>query len=719
MNEAAAPAIMRLHPSLRYVIASNLGWRGLRPIQEDAIPPVLSGATTLILAPTAGGKTEAAILPLFSRILDEQWAPTSILYLAPLRALLNDLGERLGELAGHLGLTVGVWHGDVGQRERRRIASAPPDVLLTTPESLEVMLSLASSERRALLLGLRVVVVDEVHAFYGIDRGTQLLALLERLQFWGEHDVQRIGLSATIGNPADLVTWLQGSSERPTSLVRVARSAERTEAFELRYQTRLSGVVADIAQFEREKIIAFCRTRSDVEELAHALERSGRPAWAHHSALSRENREDAERAFREAREGVLVATSTLELGIDIGDLDRVVQVDAPTTVASLVQRLGRTGRRGGEAAMTFIATNPEQLTLVAALLALHAKGWIEPIVPPWRPFPVLAQQILATVLQSGGVGRSVLTDQLARNAAFSRITRDEIDGLLDYFIAESVLELADGALTFGLVGERRFGYRNFMELTSVFQSTESVLVRSGGRDVGTLDRWFIEEMLARDRSTFLLNGRAWNVERWPEADAVVDVVAASSADAPLFLGAGLVLSWDVMQSVRRILADQGRLEDLMPPRTLVASEAAQALDELRLVSAPQRLERASNPLIKNGRLWQLYTYAGVRANRLICDLVFEPLALAATVTNTAIKFRVNALDVEALRSRIAVLSANDTGSLLADRKERPAVNAKFADLLSEVALRLFSQERAYDTDGALLAARAGIHVVEQAANATH
>jgi ATP-dependent Lhr-like helicase len=206
-----ARAYGRLHPSLRYVIATHLGWSDLRPVQRDAIGPILDGDTTVVLAPTAGGKTEAAILPLFSRILDEHWAPTSVLYIAPLRALLNDLGNRIGDLAGQLGLHTAVWHGDIGQRERRRIVAAAPDLLLTTPESLEVLLSFAGDDRRALLATIRVVVVDEAHAFYGIDRGTHLLALIERLAAWAAHDVQRIALQRRSAIPT---TFYNGSEDR-------------------------------------------------------------------------------------------------------------------------------------------------------------------------------------------------------------------------------------------------------------------------------------------------------------------------------------------------------------------------------------------------------------------------------------------------------------------------------------------------------------------------
>lgn len=707
---APATAFARLHPSLRYVIETSLGWRTLRPIQEEAIGAILSGATTLVLAPTAGGKTEAAVFPLLSRILDDTWAPTSVLYIAPLRALLNDLGERLSEVTGQLGLSVGVWHGDVGQSQRRRIAAAPPDVLLTTPESLEVLLSMASPERRALLLGLRAVVVDEIHAFFGVDRGTQLLSLLERLTVSLDRDVQRIGLSATIGNPVELLEWLRGSTREPGKLVQVARSAERAEVFELHYRESLPGVVAEIARFVGEKTIVFCRTRSDVEELTHALAAAGHSVWAHHSALSRETREDAETEFRAAAAGALVATSTLELGIDIGDLDRVVQIDAPTTVASMLQRLGRTGRRGGPAMMTFVATNQEQLMLAGALLKLHAVGWVEPLVPPWQPFPVLAQQLLATVLQTGGLSRSELADRLSDNAAFTRIGRPDIDRLIGHLLATAVLQVVDGSLTFGEHGERRFTYREFTRLASVFQSTESVTVQASDREVGTLDRWFVDEMIARNRSTFLLNGRAWHVVGWPESGSDLAVTPAAVADAPLFVGSGLVLSRAVMQSIRGMLASTEPLETALPDGTRLSEAAKAQFAALRAASEPQTLARAASSLIDDGATAQLFTYAGLRANRLVSDLIFEPIAVKTTITNTGVRYKAKDVTANHVSTRFTALSGSNLEAERFGLPSHAAATAKFFDLLDAAAQRRFSHERLYDVAGAVQTFADGMRV---------
>lgn len=201
----------RLHPGVVHHIVNTLGWPGLRPLQEEAIEPLLDGADAVLLAPTAGGKTEAASFPLLSRMAAENWTGTSVLYVCPLKALLNNLLPRLETYTSWLGRTAALWHGDVSQPRRKRILRDRPDILLTTPESLEAMLVSANVDHRAFFSGLRTIVVDEVHAFAGDDRGWHLLAVLERLERVVGRSVQRVGLSATVGNPEQLLTWLQGS----------------------------------------------------------------------------------------------------------------------------------------------------------------------------------------------------------------------------------------------------------------------------------------------------------------------------------------------------------------------------------------------------------------------------------------------------------------------------------------------------------------------------
>jgi ATP-dependent helicase Lhr and Lhr-like helicase len=199
-----------LAPALEYHVVNSLGWPDLRPLQRAAVAPVRSGGDALLLAPTAGGKTEAAVFPLISEMVEGDWSGLSVLYVTPLRALLNNLHPRLTGYAGWVGRRVGLWHGDVGPAARRAMIADPPDILLTTPESLEAMLVSVNVDHRALFGHVRAVVIDELHAFAGDDRGWHLLSVLERVQRLAGRRLQRVGLSATIGNPDALLAWMGG-----------------------------------------------------------------------------------------------------------------------------------------------------------------------------------------------------------------------------------------------------------------------------------------------------------------------------------------------------------------------------------------------------------------------------------------------------------------------------------------------------------------------------
>lgn len=343
-----------LHPVLVHHIVNSLGWRSLRPLQQEAISPLLDGEDALLLAPTAGGKTEAAAFPLLTAMDQQHWTGLSVLYVCPLKALLNNLLPRLETYAGWLGRRVALWHGDTSEAARQRILRDPPDILLTTPESLEAMLVSVKVEQRQLFTGLRGIVVDEVHAFAGDDRGWHLLAVLERLTRVAGRPIQRVGLSATVGNPADLLAWLQGSG-RGNRVAHVVAPETAPSAggvppgdIELDYVGSVDNAAIVIAALHQgEKRLVFCDSRQLVELIGAALCSRGVTTFLSHASLSLDERRRAEHAFAGARDCVIVATSTLELGIDVGDLDRVIQIDAPSAVASFLQRLGRTGRRPG------------------------------------------------------------------------------------------------------------------------------------------------------------------------------------------------------------------------------------------------------------------------------------------------------------------------------------------------------------------------------------
>lgn len=385
----SAAAFAALHPVIQHHVVNTLGWDRLRPLQAEAVEPLLGGDDALLLAPTAGGKTEAALFPLLTRMAEGGWRGTSLLYVGPLKALLNNLQPRVDRYAAWLGRAAAVRHGDTPAMDRRRLVVDRPDILLTTPESLEAMLVSATVDPRVLLGEVRAVVVDEVHAFAGDDRGWHLLAVLERVARLAGQPLQRVGLSATVGNAEALLGWLQGSGQatRTRSLVNPAAEAAVPPELALDYVGSLANAAKVIAAFHRgEKRLVFAETRASVEEVAVHLRGLGVATFVSHSSLAAGERRRAEQAFAEARDCAIVSTSTLELGIDVGDLDRVVQVGAPGSVAAFLQRLGRAGRRVGSSRnVLFLATTEEELVGAAALLSLWADDYVEPVLPPPGP----------------------------------------------------------------------------------------------------------------------------------------------------------------------------------------------------------------------------------------------------------------------------------------------------------------------------------------------
>ncbi|MCK5796320.1 MAG: DEAD/DEAH box helicase, partial [Deltaproteobacteria bacterium] len=426
-------AFDRLSPALQYQVANGLGWTSLRPVQERAIDAVLDGCNCIVLAPTAGGKTEAALFPLLSLMDTEERQAVSLLYVAPIRALLNNQEARLQSLSALVGRRAFKWHGDVNQSARKRFLDDPTDILAITPESLEAMLIGAKVPVRRLFAPLQAVVVDEVHAFAAGDRGGHLMAVLERLARFSQHDFQRIGLSATVGNPEEIGRWLQGSSARRSVVVDPPKVSVDPK-LSLDFVGHLENAAKVIEQLHRgKKRLVFADSRRLTEELAHHLGQREVDVHLSHSSLSISERNAAERAFAEGDNCVIVATSALELGIDVGDLDHVLQIDCPSTVSSFLQRMGRTGRREGtEPNCTFLVLKDQKLVQAAALLRLHAEGYVESVKPSARASHLLAHQIMALTLQETGVPVDSWWAWVSNAAPFADLRAADRQELLDH-----------------------------------------------------------------------------------------------------------------------------------------------------------------------------------------------------------------------------------------------------------------------------------------------
>lgn len=558
--EQSSSAFGRLHPSLQHHIVNSLGWRSLRPLQEATIDPILAGDHALLLAPTAGGKTEAASFPVISRIAEQDWQPLSVLYLAPLRALLNNLLPRLERYASFTGHRVALWHGDVGPGDRSRILGEPPDILLTTPESLEAMLMSTRAET-SFFRNVQTVVVDEVHAFASDDRGWHMLAVLERLSRITGRELQRLGLSATVGNPEELLEWLTPGTKRGSHVIAPPASAIADETdVQIDWVGSLGNAARVIAALHRgEKRLVFVDSRAGAEHLTSELLTHDVNTFVSHGSLGREERRRTEQAFSESQNCVIVATSTLELGIDIGDLDRVIQIDAPPTVASFLQRLGRTGRRSGSVRNAlFLGVSKDAFLQSLALARLYTAGFVEPVRAPAFPAHLLAQQMMALTLQEDGLGASEWRRWLGEPHAFGAEVFGEGDDVLQHMLDEEILFNDEGLLSFGQEGEATFGRYHFMELMSAFTSEPVFAVRAGRNEIGHVPD---VALAAADQNggRLLLAGRHWFIDAVDWKRRVINVLPATGGGKIKFWGSAQPLSFELCQSIRAVLngADVG------------------------------------------------------------------------------------------------------------------------------------------------------------------
>lgn len=596
-----------LNDAVEYHIVNSLGWSALRPLQRAAVEPIRSGTDCLLLAPTAGGKTEAAVFPILSELIDREWAGLSVLYVTPLRALLNNLQPRINSYASWIGRRAELWHGDVSQSVRKRILSNPPEILLTTPESLEAMLVSRRVDHQSFFANIHMVVVDEVHAFAGDDRGWHLLSVLERIQRISGKPIQRIGLSATVGNPQQILDWLQGSghSQGKPSVVVSEEAAQASDVeVVLDYVGSIDNAAQVISKLHRgEKRLAFCVSRSDCEELAYALRARGVTAFVSHASLSADERRLSEQAFAEGRDCVIVATSTLELGIDVGDLDRVIQIDSTWTVSSFLQRLGRTGRRvGTKRNALFLSTNYDALLRAAAVLLLWKRGFVEAIESPPEPNHIAAQQLLALALQE----RQFRPDALERWWG-SLPVMNRADEILDFLRASDFLTEDSGHLFIGPQAEKKFGRRYFMELLSAFTAAPELKVIAGQREIGSIAPIaLVASGSESSEHKLLLSGRSWLVEAVDWDRHIVRVSEMEDKGKSRWESGSVAESYEMMQAMREILLGAA-------PDVQISQRAQQHLPELR-ISHTGTVDESGLILHRTEATQVFWTWAGLKAN---------------------------------------------------------------------------------------------------------
>jgi ATP-dependent Lhr-like helicase len=671
-------AFEQLHPALQHHIVNSLGWRELREVQASSIDAFLMGANLVVLAPTAGGKTESAFFPIISQMLTEGWDGLSVLYISPIRALLNNQEHRLQKYFTLVGRRAACWHGDTSQGDKRRILADPPDCLLTTPESLEAILVSSTTNHQEFFKNIQTVVIDELHAFAGDDRGWHLLSVLGRIRRLAERDLQRIGLSATVGNPAEMLAWLSSGSQRQRKVISPAPAKRQAPDVQLDYVTSLQNAAKVISLLHQgEKRLVFCDSRSRVEQLALLLREREVQTFVSHSSLGSEERRAAENAFAQKQNCVIVATSSLELGLDVGDLDRVIQIDASATVSSFLQRMGRTGRReGAQSNCLFLATSDEGLLRAAALLDLWGSGYIEPVNAPPKPFHILAQQLMALILQERGIGRRAFVEWLTDVPAFTAMPSDQVKALVDHLILTGTLFEDAGILSFGAEGEAAYGRKNFLELLSVFTSPPLFRVLSGKTELGNVhESTFYKK---QDGPVILvLAGRSWKTNHLDWKRRIAHVEPANERGRSRWIGEGQFLSFRVCQAIRRVLA----AETIEP---YWSKRATAQIGELRLDYPWASHDHTTLLQQPNGEL-QWWTFAGGLANSIVLDHLGG--GSRARTDNLCIRFSptLKLADVESL------IDSRIRDEITAVPSEEVITNLKFGECLPPaIAAEVFS-----------------------------
>jgi superfamily II DNA/RNA helicase len=653
---AVSNAFERLHERVRRWVWQEK-WDQLRDVQEQAIEPILSGSKdVIIMAATAAGKTEAAFLPICSRLTGDAGGSVRALYVGPLKALINDQFQRLDRLCEHLEIPVHRWHGDVQAGAKQSLLKTPSGVLLITPESLEALFVNRGTHISRIFGGLEFVVIDELHAFIGNERGRQLQSLLHRLEIAIRKHVPRIALSATLGDTdiaakflrprmgadvtvitssgdgRELKMQVRGYRATAPALSRAEQRTAEKAGHEVQLEEVTSGDKITISEHlfttlrGRDNLI-FANARTAVEEYADLLRRMSEKQhvpnefFPHHGNLSKELREDVERLLKDRNRPLnAVCTSTLELGIDIGSVHSIAQIGAPPSVAAMRQRLGRSGRKAGEASILRLyvvaeevtdstapqdTIHPELVQSIAMLNLLLAK-WYEPPATGALHLSTLVQQVLSLIAQHGGITAKDAWEVLCKSGPFGEVdARMFAEFLRGLGAHDLIAQAADGTLLPGGVGERIINHYSFY---TAFTTPEEYRLVSDGRTLGTLP---IDYPVAEGQF-LIFAGRRWRVTRVEPEQKVIDLVPAPGGRPPQFGGTGISVHDNVRQEMLKVY----RSGDI--PIFLDAG-ARGLLTEARANFA--RLGLVENEIIASGDQALLFPWMGSRVmNTLFLQL---------------------------------------------------------------------------------------------------
>ena len=541
-----------IDPNLTTKFAS-LGFKKLTEIQKKGVPVIFQKKDSLVIAPTGSGKTECSVIPIFSHVKKSRKnGKIKTLYITPLRALNRDVFRRITRYAEYDGLTIEIRHGDTSQSVRKKITNNPPDILITTPETLVILLT--QKKMLDALSELEWIIIDEVHELLSSERGSQLSLSLERLQLNSNLDITRVGLSATIGNIEDAAKFVVGTKRKCRI---IHDNSVRKYEVEIKY---LEGTISDVAdsiiQYVtrlnlKSPILLFTNTRGEAEFLASIMkEKSVIDIELHHGSLSRSVREESETSLREGKPGIVVCTSSLELGLDIGSIELVIHYGSPRQVSKLIQRIGRSKHNRESSAKGLIITNNADDEFEAkAILERIKENSIEEQKIHDGSLDVLAHHLVGMTMQMGEVQVNFAFETLTQAYPFRNLTLEDFFNVLELLDSNYLLFFDRDKMTFWKKAKAyRYYFENLSTIPNILKF--KVFDTVGKKVIGTLDQRFVGDF-GDSGNVFVLRGLQWRILNVDEKSFTVNVepFRARGITVPYWEGESIPVDYNTAKKV--------------------------------------------------------------------------------------------------------------------------------------------------------------------------
>jgi ATP-dependent Lhr-like helicase len=699
-------------------------WMTLRDAQERAIAPILAGNTDVIIAAaTATGKTEAAFLPICSKLLAKECQNASVLYISPLKALINDQFSRMEQLCERLDIPVHPWHGDVSVSKKGKFLKKPTGILLITPESVEALFVNHGSAVPQIFNNLLYIVIDELHSFIGSERGQQLQSLLHRIEFAIKRKIPRIGLSATIGDMHLASRFLRPETEAKTVII-VSNATGQELQLLLRGYVNKAPLLHPIEETEEvppdgssleigedlfktlrgKSNLIFPNSREQVENFSDLLrnkcEEQHLPNefWPHHGNLAKGLREEAEAAIKDKSHPVnIVCTSTLEMGIDIGSVISIAQIGVPPSVASLRQRLGRSGRKDGDPAILRIYIQENEVTISSkplaclrsnliqtiAMVRLLLEKWYEPPPSGGLHLSTMVQQLLSLIAQYGGITAVQAYNLLCKNGAFQEIGQQMfVDLLRTLGNQRLIMQASDGLLLHGQLGERIVNHYSFY---AAFTTPEEYRLLTGDRTLGTLPL----DRPVEVNSLLIFGGRRWTVLDVDAQKKVISLKPATGKKLPQFDGQAGRVHDQIRKEMFAVYTEKG-----IP--IFLDAQAKELLGEAR--EAFDRLSLSNKKILIQGNETYLFCWMG---DKILDTLVAMLRSKGLTANNYGIAIEISSVSPNKLQSCLrALLKEGVPDAYELARSVANKATEKYDNFLTDELLSADYAASKFDAEGA-------------------